>query len=60
MKNYEKIIGNAIRIEYEHGTGKLYVVFEIIDPESKKKMKEDWSKDIEYRIIDKSLIESNE
>lgn len=56
MKNYEKIIGEATRIEYSEHDGKLYIVFEITDPQSKQEMKKNWTKDIEYKIIDKKLI----
>lgn len=56
MKNYEKIIGEAVRIEYSEQDGKLYIVFEIVDPQSRQEMKKNWTKDIEYKIVDKKLV----
>lgn len=56
MKNYEKIIAEAVRIEFEQQTGDLYIVFKVLDGKSKEDIKNNWSKDIEYRLIDRSLI----
>jgi hypothetical protein len=36
MKGYEEIIGEAVRIEYEKTTGKLFLVFEIKNEKQKK------------------------
>jgi hypothetical protein len=56
MKAYEEIIGEAVRIELEENTGKLYIVFEIKNEKVKKDIKENWTDDIEYKIIDKNLM----
>ena len=56
MKNYEKIIGEAVRIEHSEHDGKLYLVFEITDPQSKKDIKTNWTDNIEYKIIGKKLV----
>ena len=56
MKNYEEIIGEACRIEYEETTGKLFVVFEIKTEKQKKFIMANWTNDIEYRLIDKLLV----
>lgn len=56
MKNYEKIIAEAVRIEFEQQTGDLYIVFKVLDGKSKEDIKNNWSKDIEYRLIDRSLV----
>ena len=56
MKNYEEIVGEAIRIEVEENTGKMFVVFEITSEYQKRYIKKNWYKDIEYRILDKKLI----
>lgn len=57
MKNYEKIVGTAVRIEYSENDGRLFLVFEITDPQSRQNIKTNWTKDLEYKIIDKQLVE---
>lgn len=59
MKNYEKIIAEAIRIEYIEKDGRLFLVFEIKDEKYKQDLKKNWTKDIEFRLVDKLLVESN-
>lgn len=54
MKNH--IVGEAIRIEVEESTGRLFVVFEIKDPLYQLELKRSLINDIEYKIIDKFLI----
>lgn len=56
MKYDEQIIGEACRVEYEEKTGRLFIVFEIKNEKYKQDIKKDWSKDIEYKILDKNLI----
>ena len=56
MKPDEKIIGTAIRIEYEDHTGRLFVVFEITDPQYKNSIKADWTDDLEFKIVDRYLM----
>lgn len=56
MKAFEEIIGEACRIDYEEKTGKLYLVFEIKSEKFKKDIKENWTDDIEYRLVDRSLV----
>lgn len=59
MKNYEKLIGTATRIEYNDYTDKLYIVFEVVDPQYKQSIKQDWTKDIEFRIVNKNLVSTD-
>jgi leucyl aminopeptidase (aminopeptidase T) len=56
MKNYEEIVGEAVRIEYTEQDGKLYIVFEILNEKYKQDIIRDWTKDIEFRLKDKQLI----
>lgn len=58
MKNYEKVIASAIRLEYSEHDGKLYIVFEVTDPQSKIDIKKNWTDDLEFRLIDKNLVEN--
>jgi len=51
MKQYEQIIGEAKRMEYNDSTGQLFLVFEILDNKMKQKIKEDWTQDIEFKLI---------
>ncbi len=56
MQNFEQEIGTAKRIEYSNNDDKVYVVFEITHPKWKQTIKTEWSKDIEFKIMDKKLI----
>jgi len=56
MKNYEEIIGEAVRLEYEETTGKLFIVFEIKNEKHKNFIRSNWVNDIEYRLIDRLLV----
>lgn len=56
MKNFEKILAEAVRIEYEQKNGDIFIVFKVIDEKFKNDIKTNWTKDIEYRLIDKLLV----
>lgn len=56
MKPDEKIIGEAVRIEFDSHNGRLFLVFEIKDELRKKEIKKNWTQDIEYRIVGKNLV----
>lgn len=53
----DKVVAEAVRIEYEEKTGKLYIVFEVKDEKYKQDIKSNWTKDIEYKLVDKYLIQ---
>lgn len=55
MKPIEITVATAIRIEHNERTDDVYLVFEIVDDEFKKQIKEDWMQDIPLKIIGKSL-----
>lgn len=55
----DKVVAEAVRIEYEEKTGKLYIVFEVKDGQYKQSIKKNWTKDMEYRLVDKSLVETS-
>lgn len=59
MKNYEKKIAEAVRIEYDKNSGELFIVFKAIDEKFKNDVKTNWTNDIEYRLIDKYLIKED-
>jgi len=50
------IVGEAVRMEFEEKTGKLYLVFEIKNEKYKQNIKKNWAEDIEFKIIDKNLV----
>lgn len=51
-----KVVAEAVRIEYEEKSGKLYIVFEVKDEKYKQDIKKNWTKDIEYKLVDRLLI----
>ena len=56
MKPNDQIVGEAVRVEYEEKTGRLYIVFEVKDEKYKQDIKKNWMQDIEYRLVDKFLV----
>lgn len=56
LKNYEEVIAEASRVEYEKSTGRLFIVFEVISEVHKKKIRSEWNNDIEYRLIGTNLV----
>ena len=50
------IVGEAVRMEFQEKTGKLYLVFEIKNEKYKQNIKKNWAEDIEFKIIDKNLV----
>lgn len=59
MKNYQKTIAEAVRIEFDQKNGDLFIVFKVIDEKKKKDIINNWTKDIEYKLIDKLLVEDD-
>lgn len=51
-----KVVAEAVRVEFEEKSGALYLVFEIIDEDFKKRIKQDWTADIELELDNKKLI----
>lgn len=56
MKPSEQIIGEAVRIEFEEHSGRLFIVFEVKDEKYKQDIKKNWTNDIEFRLVDKLLV----
>jgi len=52
----DEVIGEAVRVEIEDKSGQVFLVFEITNEKYKQQIKQDWTKDITFRIIDKQLI----
>jgi hypothetical protein len=53
----KRILAEAVRIEYEQKTGELFIVFKVKDEKFKQDIKTQWVNDIEYKLIDKLLVE---
>jgi hypothetical protein len=60
MKPNDKVVAEAIRIEYEEKTGRLFLVFEVKDEKYKQDIKKNWTDDIEYKLVDRLLIKEEE
>lgn len=61
MKNEQyQIMAKAIRVESNPDTGELFLVFEVMDEDLKKRIKTDWLQDIELKLIGKNLIKNEE
>mgnify|MGYP003440854967 CR=1 FL=1 len=55
MKPFEHVVAQAVRVEKDLTSGKLYLVFEIVDEQFKKRIENDWSKDVEVKLVGKEL-----
>ena len=55
LKPDEKIVAEAVRVERDDLTGRVFLVFEVKDEKLKQTIIRDWLKDIEFKIIGKSL-----
>jgi hypothetical protein len=55
----DNVVAEAVRIEYEEDTGELYIVFKVKDEKYKQDIKKNWTKDIEYRLVNKFLVKDN-
>ena len=52
----DKVVAEAVRIEFEEHSGKLFIVFEVKDEKYKQDIKKNWTSDIEFRLVDKLLV----
>jgi len=49
-------LAKAIRVEIDHKTDSIFLVFEVVDEQFKKSIKEDWMQDIELKLIERNLV----
>jgi hypothetical protein len=56
VKVQDKIVAEAVRLEFEEHSGKLFIVFEVKDEKYKQDIKKNWTTDIEFRLVDKMLV----
>jgi hypothetical protein len=52
----KEVVAEAVRLEYEEKSGRLYIVFEVKSEKFKQDIKRNWTQNIEYKVIDKQLI----
>ena len=55
MKSFEQELAEAVRVEHDEKTGKMFIVFEITNEKFKKTVINDWIKDVEYILNGKKL-----
>lgn len=56
----KETVAEAVRIEFEESTGKLFIVFEVKNEKFKQDIKKNWTQDIEYKLINKLLVKEDE
>jgi hypothetical protein len=56
----KETLAEAIRIEVEEKTDRVFIVFEVKNEKFKQDVKKNWTKDIEYRLVDKQLVLESE
>lgn len=49
-------VAEAIRIEHDEKSDDLLIVFRVTNPKYKHLIKQNWTKDIEFRVVDKKLV----
>ena len=52
----DQVVAEAVRIEYDEKTGKLFLVFEVKNEKFKQDIKKNWTEDIEYKLVGKNLV----
>ena len=59
MKKIDKYhtVAEVVRIEHDRSDDTVFLVFEICDEKFKRKIKDDWTRDIPMILIDKKLVE---
>lgn len=48
----KEIVAKAVRLEHDHQTGQVFLVFEIIDERFKQRVKQNWLEDIELELVE--------
>jgi len=55
-KSQNQTVAKAIRVEHNPDSDSVYLVFEITDEDFKKRIKHDWTEDIELKVVGKDLV----
>jgi len=59
MNITEQVVGEAVRVEYDKETGRLFIVFEITNEKQKKYIMDKWTNDVEFSIMERKLIKND-
>ena len=52
----KRTVAIAVRVEYDRNNDDTFIVFKIIDPTFKQKVRDDWDDGIQLRMINTSLV----
>lgn len=55
----KEVLAEVVRLEYDEKADKLYMVFEVKNQLFKQKIKREWTEDLEFKLIDKQLVEND-
>lgn len=50
------VVATAVRVEHDSDTDEVFVVFKVVDEKFKHTIKNEWYKDTDLKIVDKTLI----
>lgn len=56
MKTHDTV-ARAVRMEVDPLTGDLYLVFKVVDENFKQRVRENWSADVELKVLGRDLVE---
>jgi len=56
MRGEYEEIAEAIRIEHDEKADDLLIVFRVTNAKYKQIVKQNWTKDMEFRIVNKKLV----
>lgn len=54
----DQVVAEAVRIEYDEETGKLFIVFEVKNEKYKQDIKKNWTQDMEFKLMGRNLVKS--
>jgi len=54
----DEVIAEAVRVEYDEETGRMFLVFEVKGEKNKLNIRTNWTQDVEYKLIGKNLVKN--
>ena len=55
-KSSYHVVATAVRVEVDSDSDEVFVVFKVFDEKFKRTIKDEWMKDTELKIVDKTLV----
>ena len=49
-------VATAVRMEHNPDTDELFLVFQIVDEDFKRRIKRDWMQDVELKLLGRNLV----